>query len=449
MTGLRLRATVLLTALLVLGPALALWRLPRPRAQGLERLVPHVALLQSLPAAPGRPVPPLWRQRLGLPLARLLWSQQRQVWWQTWGRHGDGDAYLVLSLGPGQALSARQRPPHSLQFDDLLVVAADPLSLRLLQDQLVNRQRPVRGLERRCVRLLQEREAVFWKPVGLGGLSGDLAPLLYSYREGCLGLELQPAGLLFRGEATASPDQPMGQSEDRAGGPVSGAPPQALQPLPESLYLDLQGAALRPLLEGLLTRQLVRDALAQRYGIAAADLNRLREVPFRLSLRPLPNGPFRASLELELLVGPRPQAWLALLSRLRTRLQDQDLREQPPRWRASSPGVLPLPESIWQRQDGAVVGGWVWRADPSGSSRLVLFLGPEPKAPLPPGLQPPARAMLLRLRPSAMAAAGLLPAPIPPLVRQAGQLQISASGASGSLSPLWGRLLLDPPQQQR
>lgn len=448
MTRLRLRATASLTALLLLVPALALWRLPRPRAQGLERLLAHVALLQSLPAAPGRPVPQLWRQRLGLPLAQRLWSQQRQVWWQTWGRHGDGDAYLVLPLRGG-SLAAVAPPANSLQFDDLLVVAADPLSLRLLQDQLATRQRPVRGLERRCVRLLQQQEAVFWKPVGLGGISGDLAPLLFSYQEGCLSLELQPGALLFRGEATASPDQPLSRDGDSDQAPASDSQSPLVAPLPDALYLDLQGAALQPLLQGLLARQLVRDVLAQRYGVTAADLSRLRQAPFRLSLRPQASGPFRAGLELQLQVGDDPQPWLLILNRLRSRLQEQDLQEQPPRWRAPQPGAVPLPESVWQRQDGAVVGGWIWRAEPGRPSQLVLFLGPLPQGSLPPAAQPLPRGLVLRLRPRSMAEAGLLPASLPQLVSQAQQLQVRATGAAGPLSRLWGRLRLDLPPRQR
>jgi len=51
--------------LLVLVPALLLTRWSRPRAVGLEQLMASASLLQSFPAAPDRPVPALWNQRLG------------------------------------------------------------------------------------------------------------------------------------------------------------------------------------------------------------------------------------------------------------------------------------------------------------------------------------------------------------------------------------------------
>ena len=55
----RLRWTLTLTVLLLLLPAGLLLRSPRPRAEGLERLLGQAALLQSFPAAPERPVPAL------------------------------------------------------------------------------------------------------------------------------------------------------------------------------------------------------------------------------------------------------------------------------------------------------------------------------------------------------------------------------------------------------
>lgn len=442
---LRLRFTASLTVLLLLAPGLALWRLPRPRALGLERLLPHVALLQSLPAATGRAVPRFWSERLGEPLAQRLWGQQRGMWWQTWGRHGDGDAYLVLPLSRRSALTVAQKPANSLLFDDLLVVAADPLSLRLLEDQLRARQRPVRGLERRCLSLLQQQEAVFWKSAGLGGISGALAPLLFGYQEGCLALQLQGSSLRFRGEASGNPDDPALTGPPRS---VSLAPSE---PLNAPLLLELRGASLQPLVQGLLARQLVRQALARRYGIGAKELDLLRRVPFQLRLRPLERGAFRAGLELELEVGARREPWLAMLRGLNLRIQESGLQQPAPRWTgAASPATLPLPPTAWRREDGTVVGGWFWRSLPGRQPALVLFLGPEPPVQAPPRSSPALTgAMRLRLRPAAMASAGLLPAEMPRVVRQASQLQIEVGPAQGALSPLSGSLHLERRPQPR
>ena len=53
-----------LIALLILLPSLALWRWPRPRAEGLEQLMTGASLVQSFPATPGRRLPQLWQQHV-------------------------------------------------------------------------------------------------------------------------------------------------------------------------------------------------------------------------------------------------------------------------------------------------------------------------------------------------------------------------------------------------
>jgi len=130
--------------LLLLLPSLALWRWPRPRAQGLEQLMATTSLLQMFPASPDRPVPALWRNRLGEPRASRLWREQRRLWWQFWGSHAEGDAYLAVQESGG--VPQQPLPPNGLRVGNLLVVAPDPLSRRLLQDQLRPDQRAGRGL---------------------------------------------------------------------------------------------------------------------------------------------------------------------------------------------------------------------------------------------------------------------------------------------------------------
>ncbi len=430
MRGLRLRFTLLTASLLVLAPALLLWRLPRPQATGLERLLPQMALLQSLPAVHSRPVPRFWRQRLGDPLAQRLWGQQRRLWWQGWGRHGDGGAYLLLPMTHAR-LSATQRPPHSLLVDDVLVVAADPLSLRLLHDQLQRGQRPPRGLERRCLNLLQQSEAVFWKPAGLGGLSGSLAPLLLNYQEGCLDLQLEGNQLSFAGEAASTPDPWLE--------PRPAAEPVLPDPLIGNPFLVLEGRSLQPLLQGLLSRQLVKEALASRYGIAEPQLRLLRRLPFRLQLTPLPAGPYRAGLELQLQVEQAQRQSLdRLLNVLIPRLQALGLAE------TATPAAV-----SWRREDGVVVGGWRWLPGPDQRRSLLLFLGPDPRisspAPPPVGIDD----LRLQLRPAAMAAADLLPPEFPALLRRGSALELASASAGSSLSRLTGRLQLTPLPEQR
>jgi hypothetical protein len=100
-----------------------------------------------------------------------------------------------------------------------------------------------------------------------------------------------------------------------------------------------------------------------------------------------------------------------------------------------------------------VIGGWRWIPSRSGSSQLMLYLGSPPTTAMalaPLGERPGADLLLLRARPRPLAERGLLPALLPELVQQAGQLQIQASGRQGkgseaAFSLLTGQLQVPPP----
>ena len=91
--------------------------------------------------------------------------------------------------------------------------------------------------------------------------------------------------------------------------------------------------------------------------------------------------------------------------------------------------------SLWNREDGAVVGGWRWLA----SDQLLLFLGPNPVQA--PTLQAPAEGdWQLVLQPRQLEALQLLPPGLPLVVKRASQLVLLGRG-SGSTA-LAGRLEL-------
>ena len=430
-----------LAALLVLPAAgLLLW--PRPQAVGLARLLDQAQLMQSFGAASTRPLPGLWRQRLGA-AAPALWARQQGVWWQFWGAHGDAGAYLVL---PAVSLSGRPTarmgtPP--LLVDDVVVFAADPLSRQSLVERLRTMARPKRGLEQRCLLLLRQPQTVAWNAAGLGVLAGPVAPLLQRLQQGCLSLELKDGSLALSGEAAAT--------EGVLGAPHAGDLVLQQRPLPADVLLQLEGPSLQVLLQGLLSRQLVREPLAERYGISEPQLALLKQLPFVLRLRQQAAGPFQASLDLTLAPAARDRpAWARLLARLRDPLLQQGLQEPPPQLRATTARLeaLPLPSATWSNEDGAVVGGWFWSlpAASAGDARLTLHLGPAPQlvavgSPMPAGSGSP---LQLRARPSELSRLGLWPGSFPALVAQAEQLELVASaGASQPLSQLKGRLVLN------
>jgi hypothetical protein len=451
-----LPVTSLVVTLLILVPALQLRRFPRSNAAGLERLLTASALIQSFAADPGRAAPPLWQQRLGPDLARQLWVRQRGYWWQSWGRHGDGaGAFLALPARAFGIGSSGPLPPNGLRLDDLVVIAPDPLSRQLLQDDLRRNLRAPQGLQERCVERLRRSQSVAWSTTALAQLAGPLAPLLQRFQEGCLELSSDGLGLLWQGESSASSD-PVGLRLAPALAPAPLRPdPVQRSPLPSSLLLDVQGDRLDLLFQALFTRQLIRQPLAERYGLTAALADRLVTIPFRLRLRPLPTGPFQASLELQLVVGRERRDWEAWLPSLQKALEAQGLTPQSAA--STSPSIrssLP-PPSIWQREDGTVVGGWQWMQPKAGiPAELVFFLGPvpPPAGDAPPPASPPSGVFLrLRARPDALAAASLLPQGLPAVVRRAKQLEmVSVSAAADGLQPaplslLWGSLQLGTP----
>ena len=455
------------TLLLVLLPSLGLTRWPRPRAQGLEQLIVTSSLLQSFPAAPERPVPELWKGRLGAALAQRLWRRQRRSWWQFWGSHEEAAPYLALPAAGLPAGSSTPLPPNSLRVGNLLVVAPNPLSRQLLEDRLKPKRRPTRGLQRRCLPQLEQGQAVLWNPSALGVIAGPVAVFLQRFQEGCLSLSIDPGGVRWSGEAAAV----EGVFLEKAPAPalVNGAP-QA--PLPKDLLLELTGPDLQLLFEGLLSRQVIRDPLETVYGIDKTTLALMRSAPFRLRLRSQPQGPFQASLELQLETGTKRAQWEAALGRLAEVLKDRGLRGSPsaslpPPAKVPSPAELPAPsqppspsapperlpakerqalarKATWWREDGVVVGGWRWINPAQGNPQLLLFLGPVPTLPLPVEVEGDPQ-LRLRVRPVALEALGLLPEPMPALVKQSEQLWFEArpveeSGPRQALSLLTGRL---------
>ncbi len=483
-----------LIVLLIAVPGLALWRWPRPRAEGLEQLMASASLVQSFPASPGRRLPELWRQRLGEGVGDALWRRQTRPWWQIWGPEGQGAPFLVLQASGWPPQLSKPLPPQVLRLGDLMLVAPDPLSRQSLADTLRPQQRRSRGLHSRCLERLSVDQAVFWNPSALGAMVGPLAPLMQRFQEGCLTLSLEARGLRWQGEAT-SVDGVLAQLDTEVP-PV--APDAAALPLPADELLQIQGGSLQDLLEGLLSRQLIREPLALRYGLDSERLRGLRFAPFRLRLRPQPQGPFQASLELQVRLRQPPQTWLPVLQRLAQSLREQGFEEIPfalaavvpstpiPSTKTTTSAPIPAPQApapvavapggtraqqvppqaqpgpksppvnplamAWRRSDGAVVGGWRWMAAPRGQDAEVLFfLGPAPAQVrlMPTQAFPRERSLQLRARPQALDQLGLLPPEMPAVLRGSDQLwtqtePLTARTVFVPVSRLRGGLTLSP-----
>ena len=450
--------TTALIALLILAPASQLRRFPRSNAEGLERVVGVATLVQSFQSDEARPVPLLWQERLGAEPAARLWARQRGSWWQFWGR--EGSAHLVVPARLFGAQAEAVLPGRAVRVDDLVVIAPDPLSQQTLQQQLRRTTRPPRGLEQRCVNLLRSRQAVVWTKLALAQISGDLAPLLQRFQQGCLTVNAEADGLSWQGEASAKPD-PADPAQ-----PLPPQPAPSRDPLSADLLLEVAGARLDQLLDALLSNAVIRQPLMDRYGLDQAALERLQGTPFLLRLRPQPKGPFLASLELQLAVGQDRSGWTRWLSALSQALESQGLSDQrsptsPGPAAAANAVQTRLPSSLWLREDGTPLGGWRWvvPAAAGGAPELLFVLGAAlPSAERFPTARPPAGGGLsLRARPEALAALGLLPPDLPAVARRSTQLELrsvpvatprtrAASGADAGLSWLWGSLTLKAPE---
>jgi len=443
-----LRVTLLVTAGLLAIPSVVLVRLPRPRAEGLGRLLPQAALLQSFTATPERGVPQLWQQRLPGPLADQFWRQQRQTWWQFWGKDGTVGAFLVMPTPRPVRIGALPRPANSVEVDGLLVVAPNALSLSLLNQTLRTAPRQQRGLQQRCLDLLERRQSTYWNADGLGAMAGELAPLLQAFQEGCLELQLAAGSLQFQGEAGALAglvEPAKGGSSPTAGGP---GPADLPPPLGNDLLLQVSGPTLQPLLDGLLRRELIREPLITAYGLSEADLRLLKDSPFLLSLRPVASGPFVAGLDLVVAPKGERKSWSRMLDGISERLFERGFQ------------VAAETSTSWRDADERIVGGWRWLSDQK-QPLLQLFLGPEP----PPFKSPFAKSqawnalpgLRLQARPAALASLSLLPLQLPMPLQQADQLQVLAQtdfqAAKGAPSRVLGRLTITArpatPQSQR
>lgn len=435
-----------ITLLLAVG-ALVVISQPRPRAIGLAQVLLAADLLQSFPIEGHRPVPELWKQRLGLE-APSLWRRSSGSWWQLWSGHDDAGAALVI---PAATFQGSQRPTQALTVDDLVVISPGPLATSELATLLSPKQRQLQGLEQRCLARLQQGQAVYWSGQGLAGIFGSLTPLLQHWQQGCLSLEISAESLRWNGEAAAVPGL-------QAEAPPALAADSKGKALPPETALVLIGTRLDLLLGGLLRRSLVRDSLQQTYGLDPDTLSAMAASPFALSLRSLPEGPFRLGLALEVNPGGRRQIWQRGLRQLEQGIRTQGLQAMAPSPTIPAPGQQEQASVSWKRADGTIVGGWRWygAAQPAheGSrSRLVLFLGPPPPttaiASAPELGQPQSGRLDVVMRPDQLAAVEAMPGSLPPILTTAMSLQMSSAGQgsggqAGTISPLRGELRLKP-----
>jgi hypothetical protein len=489
------------TALLLAGPALLLRQLPRPQAFGLEKVMANVSLLQSFRATPQRPVPDLWRQRLGDPLATRVWRTQTRSWWQFWERSAPGQPFLAFSSRGLAPASLQTLPVPPLRVGDLLILPPDPLSRQLLSERLRLRVRPSPGVRLRCLPRLERDQAVFWRPTALGELLGPLAPFLQDVQEGCLTLAIQADGLTWTGEAASV--EGMLLEAPTLGSDASAVP--RLEPKADDPLLQVEGTSLERLLAGLLARELIRQPLAERWGFGKEQLAMLRRTPFRLVLRPVAKGPFQASMELSVRVGTKERQWRDVLLRLGRTLEKEGFVNAPANASASasagSPGseeprlarlspsattsssaadapgspnpaagsptegrrsgsegnapkpstLIPWPTARWARRDGVVVGGWQRRLMADGTTQISFFLGPKATQapPLLLSTLPPRGGMRLTARPRELALRGLLPAGLPEVVQRSRWLwwqgePFPGFGPEAPLSQLQGGVLLRP-----
>ena len=433
----------LLTASSLIGLVLTSSSQHDRQLNGLLQLASSLQLVQAFRADSSQQPPLLWQRRLGVTPAQEIWQRLGHgLWWQGWSV--DGQAYLVL---PSSLITAEERK-RSIAHDlsHFVVLSADALNRQHLRERLASKRSSPHELPpllSSCLQRLARGPAVVWRPEMLARFSGASAPLLQAAGHGCLSLRVSKGHLQWQGWI-GSRDFALAPRELRPGGRgfPEGNPkgPDSLQP-PQALLM-LEGEHLGVLFSALASRDIIRRPLEKNYGLGAAQRTKLLEAPFRLRLLPLPQGAFKAGLQLQLW----PQAERISLDRslqaLRGRLIDQGLN---PTGR----------EAVIWRESGSsdqdVIGGWRWLQPQSTRPVISVGLGMSPaERPLPAWSDASKRPDVLvdlQARPADLASRGLLDGQWPRVVTQAQALslrlhRLSSARESSPWSELSGQLAL-------
>ena len=408
-------------------------------ASSLAQMSGALILVQSFRGDPGRNVPLLWTERLGVKPATDLWRRfGRSIWWQAWSQ--DGDPFLILQ---GSTLPDEIKALQRQQVGSLEVFASDPLHRQQLLQRLNSHQvsHPLvapESLFGSCFQALGEGPGVFWSADALATLSGTLAPLLQQGREGCVQLQLQSDQLLWKGVIGRRPLSSVTQRRSVLSSGFVDADSDAMSS--DQSLLRIDGQRLDLILGTLLSRQIIQAPLEEHYGISAAMRSKIADLPFAMRLQSRAGGVYKAGLQLQLPLRGQRQQWISILDAVSDRLRTRGFEQRPPGADASAPET----RILFYRSDDAkknILGGWEII---QGQKMAVLSIGlgaePASQSFLGPQLARPAPALRITVAPERLKELGLLGGRWPQPVQRATILKMSINPLIGSgARPSWWR----------
>ncbi len=399
-------------------------------AASLAQMSGALILVQSFRGDPGRSVPQLWTERLGVRPATDLWRRSgRSIWWQAWSQ--DGDPFLILQAS---ALSDEIQGLQRHQVGSLDVLASDALHRqqllqRLNAHQLSKPHVEPQSLSGSCFQTLAEGPGVFWSADALATVSGTLAPLLQQGREGCVQLKLQSDQLFWNGVIGRRPLSSATQRRSVVASSSVDSDSEANST--DQSLLQIDGQRVDLILGTLLSRQIIQAPLEELYGINAAMRSRIADLPFSMRLQSRASGAYKAGLQLQLPLRGQRQPWISILEAVSERLRSRGFEQRPALSDASAPEARVLWHR-WDDSDQIVVGGWQI-IQGEKDAVLSIGLGTEPADQNFLGSLQSRTAPVLRIQasPKRLTELGLLGGLWPQPVQRASSLSMSINPLIG------------------
>ena len=194
----------------------------------------------------------------------------------------------------------------------------------------------------------------------------------------------------------------------------------------------------RTLLGAFINRPLIRDGLQNDYALSTSVRSQLLATPLTLQLQSEPEGPFQASLKLDLYLSDRQAITVKTLNGIGRQLSEGGLIKKVKK--LNNPDRVSFSQAtLWyqnQPEGQRLLGGWVWLPGDRSTGttpvlRLSLASSPTTKGKMDSPLQT-GEDLRLTMRASALDSLALLHVNWPQPVRRASVLDLNLQSLRGA-----------------
>ena len=425
------------------------------RTTSLLQISDQMRMVQSFRANGSASPPSLWTRRFGADTANQVWQKLKgQMWWMGWPQ--DGDPVLVLPASDAIDVSAftssnssdAALKVSSRRLPGLVLVFADELNRQTFgqahQTVAINPS----PLETFCLAQLMRTTAVIWRPEALSSIAGALSPLLQTASYGCLELSLEERKMRWEGVVAS---RPLRTASRRLAPPIKPIELSTLQLISAKAksshsssrpLLRLKMRNARTLLGAVINRPLIRDGLQNDYALSTSIRSELLATPLSVQIQSEPQGPFQASLKLDLYLSDRQTITVKTLDGIGRQLREGGLIEK--KKKLSNPDRESFSQAtLWyqnQPEGQRLLGGWVWLQGDQSTDRstatppvlrLSLASSPTTKRSMDVQLKT-GEDLRLTMRASALDSLSLLHVNWPQPVRRASVLDLNLQSLQGA-----------------